>query len=390
MDLHRDGAATTDQTRHYANIVSLLETCLSEQGGPYVLVIWTEHPQHRDELTQYLDKALPPDKPFLHPLAVLALAKTTFISLATGATQDAPALRKAVIDAVQANPQLAALLTWEGDVLTAAGETLAALQSLVPLASRSSGAFPSALDSILSLLAREAVGRHNVKDDPRAAINGVLVPILADRILNAGSGNETHELWKNAITRADDNNLSNAAPTDAASINRMLHLALPEGEKILPDSWGAVVVYPENCWTNQEVARRFDVDRDQLLTREFKVKPEKVGQCRPRLIRSGAVCDHAQKRLGPITYIFALEIPLDGRARGYNSPGAEWKSPILVTPDSKEPFYLVANARFSLSLVRDAYADVTVCYRLREQLLMQLITHVSEYNGRPGIISMPT
>jgi len=29
----------------------------------------------------------------LHPLAVLALAKTTFISLATGATQDAPALR---------------------------------------------------------------------------------------------------------------------------------------------------------------------------------------------------------------------------------------------------------------------------------------------------------
>ena len=58
-------------------------------------------------------------------------------------------LQTAVTKAVSANPQLAALLGWEVDVLAAAAETLASLVGLVPVEQRTSADFSGALDAVL-------------------------------------------------------------------------------------------------------------------------------------------------------------------------------------------------------------------------------------------------
>ena len=58
LDLHlTDLAATTDKRRHFAIIAGLLEDNISPAGGPFILVVWTEHEDEVEGLRAYLDDA---------------------------------------------------------------------------------------------------------------------------------------------------------------------------------------------------------------------------------------------------------------------------------------------------------------------------------------------
>jgi len=87
------------------------------------------------------------------------------------------------------------MLSWETDVLSAAGATLTALIGLVPSASRRTGMYPAALDTQLSRLAVAAVGEKNVPNDKRAALNAALTPILGDRIQNQTVSPAMKAIW---------------------------------------------------------------------------------------------------------------------------------------------------------------------------------------------------
>lgn len=389
MDLHLiDDVASTDHKRHFANIAAILEDNISASGGPFVLVIWSELQNLDGELRDYLDERIDAAKPHARPLAVLGLAKENFINLDDGALAKPEELRKAVLDAVVGNPQIAALLGWESDVLAAAGDTLAELLKLIPAAERVSKSYPSALDTILSRLAREAVGRPNVEINHRNAITTAMGPILADRVINQEVTPEAAALWKRAVTRYDDDSLKEASREEAGSINRMLHLAIPGSEVIRPTDWGAVVDLEEDIWDSDDQLRQlFDGSRTELLEDEFKIKTADHAKCRPCLVRVGAACDYAQKRRGPLTYLLGLELPLD--LKRSRAPGAEWISPVLMMNGEGAPFRLHVNVRFSLARPAAGCERWKVRYRLREQLLMLLLSHSCGYTARPGIVQLP-
>ena len=394
LDLHLiEGAAGTDNRRHYAQIAQILEDSISPVGGPFVLVIWTEHPQLADELRAYLDENLDPAKPHSRPLSVLSIAKEQFINVESGDIRPAAALKQAVEKAVTCNPQLAALIGWEKDVLGAAGATLSSLLSLVPAQDRTTQAYPAALDAVLSRLAREAVGKANVGTDPRAAITSVLGPILADRIAHQEFTDHSRELWQSAVTRHGAKDLPFATAAEAGLVNRMLHLAVPPSETIRPTDWGAVVDFPQADWTDEALKRLFGAGRAELLGDEFKVPKADRHSCRTTLVRIGAACDHAQGRRGPLTYLLGLEVPIRvDRTKDANGslrpPPSEWPSPVF-TLDNIEPFRLLVNSRFIRSLASELCQNWTVRYRMREQLVMHLISHANTYVSRPGIVQLP-
>ncbi|MCK7579174.1 MAG: hypothetical protein MZV65_27895 [Chromatiales bacterium] len=316
------------------------------------------------------------------------ITRDATINLDDGTVAKPDELRSAVFNAVIENPQIAALLGWESDVLTAAGDTLAELLKLVPAAERVSKSYPSALDTILSRLAREAVGRPNVGINHRIAITTALAPILADRVINQEVAPETAELWKRAVTRYNDNTLQDASREEAGCINRMLHVAIPGSETILPTDWGAVVDVEEVIWNSDDQLRQlFDGSRSELLEEEFKIKAADREKCCPCLVRVGAACDYAQKRRGPLTYLFGLEIPADLKRN--SPPKAEWISPVMLLNGEGNPFRLHVNARFSLARPASGCEGWTVRYRLREQLLMLLLSHSNGYTARPGIVQLP-
>ena len=174
LDLHLiDSTVTTDETRHFATIAGILETSINPAGGPFVLVVWTEHAQYVQGLREYLDESLDNDaNPHARPIAVMGLPKDRFIDIVTGQTLEhrAEELRDVVEGTLKEKPQLAALLAWEAGVVAAAGTTLSAVIELVPEKQRGSTTFASGLDEVLSRLAGAAVGEPHVGDDRRAAI----------------------------------------------------------------------------------------------------------------------------------------------------------------------------------------------------------------------------
>jgi hypothetical protein len=395
LDLHLSGGQLgTDHKGDFARIQTILEDNISERGGPFVLIMWTAHPHLRDELVAYLEKNLDPERPHARPLLVLTLAKENFIDGATGSVKDPKGLQTAVTNAVSANPQLAALLGWEVDVLSAAAETLASLVGLIPVEQRTSADFSSALDAVLSRLARESVGLPNVDADHRAAITGALAPILVDRIMNQDVPQATKDLWKIAVTRHGDPQLGDASAKEAGQVNRMLHLALPAFETVRATDWGAVVDWPLP-WSDEELAGRMGLTIGQMLGGQFLVEKDDRVRCRARLVRIGAACDYAQSRPGPITYLLGLEIPedaarkKDGKGQQIRLSDAIWVSPVFLSPESPDPFRLHVHARFSLSVLPDSCAGWNSSYRLREQLLMHLIAFESDYGSRPGIVQLP-
>lgn len=393
LDLHLTGGQLgTDHRGDFARIQTILEDNISERGGPFILVMWTAHPHLRNELVAYLEKNLDPNRPHARPLMVVTLAKEKFIDGA-GVVTNAAGLREHIISAVGANPQLAALISWETDVLSAAADTLASLVRLVPMDQRTEPRFSESLDTMLSRLAREAVGRPNVDADHRAAITGALAPILVDRIMNQDVPEATKELWGRAVTRHADDALEDASREEAGKINRMLHIALPAFETIRATDWGAVAEWPYD-WTDAGISEKMGLNIGQMLGGQFQVVRNDRGRCRARLVRIGAACDYAQSRPGPITYLLGFEIPEDAE-RNKDKKGqtirlsdAIWLSPVFVTPESAEPMRLHVHSRFALTVLPDACGGWVTCYRLREQLLMNLIAHESDYGSRPGIVQL--
>ncbi|MDE0456871.1 MAG: hypothetical protein OXI15_06230 [Chromatiales bacterium] len=386
VDLHlTESTVTTDETRHFATIAGILETSISPAGGPFVLVVWTEHEQYVQGLKEYLDESLDDDaKPHTRPIAVMGLPKDRFIEIATGKIlgHKAEELRDAVEGTLSEKPQLAALLAWEADVVAAAGATLSTLIDLVPVKQRGSTTFASGLDEVLSRLASAAVGEPHVGDDRRAAITTALAPILADRIVNQTVSPANAEIWERAVTRKGKGAVS---PKMAGMVNRMLHVAIPASEAIQPTDWGAVVEFPYELDDNT-LQRLFGVTSDQLLHKEFKIEQKDRDRCRPRLVRVGAACDHAQNRLGPLWYLFGLEIACDIKR---NPPSAsEWSSPYLLLEPNADPFFLAVNSRYSVNVPRAEAGKWQRAYRLREQLIMHLISHAGSYLTRPGIVQL--
>ena len=386
LDLHLlEGLAASDENRHFAQIASILEDNIAVAGGPFVLVVWTRYPDLCTQLTTYLNDRLDPAKPHARPISVSCLDKERFINLDTGDILQSDALRTAVQEAVTRNPQLGAMLTWETDVLSAAGETLTALIDLVPVASRRTNTYPTALDTQLSRLAVAAVGETNVPNDRRAAVNAALSPILSDRIQNQVVTAETRATWNSALTKDQDAQLNDGlTDQDTGRVNRMLHLATTDSESIRSTDWGAVVVFSDAWKTDENMRTRYGSTLNEIMANDFKIGDQDVARCKLRLVRVGAVCDHAQGRTGPIPYLMAVEIP-SGLKRNKVSD-AEWRSPILALVGDDGPFRLHVNSRYLITSTAPQ-ADVwTVAYRLREQLLMDLVNHAAGYVSRPGIV----
>lgn len=377
MDLHLiTSVPATEEKTHFANIASIIEARISDANGPYMLVIWTAHPQHCKELEEFLNERLTTAR----PVAIIGLEKEKFLNVASGEVTNAEGLRDELIRTMNSVPQLGALLAWETDVLIATGNTLGSLLTLIPENRRQTASYAQELDAILSRLACAAVGTGNVEKDPRAALVQALLPILADRISNRWSADDL-DIWKLAITRHGDKADKGGDITDKGRLNRMMHLA-PVGKELFgPSDWGSVVDYPYT-FDDAGLKARFALSLDNLFD-EFKIKAGDRPKCTPILVRVGAACDVAQKHAGPIPFLFGLRIPRSIK-QDTTSPGI-WKSPVF-TDDSNEVFRLQVHSRLLLSVLEDESQKWTAHSRLREQILMELIAAQAEYVSRPGII----
>ena len=365
--------------QHYNTLASLLDRCVPEQHGPYLLVLWTSHEHERMALTQRLEELLPPSK---RPLAVLALDKTRF---RLGNGWDAAGLRQTIREQITSIPQLEALLNWERDVLAAANTTLALLSSLIPDAQRVIGTYPSALDRILSVLAVAAAGATNAPLDRKGAVISALSPLLTDRILNQTQDIASSALWERAVTFQPGAPLT---PGQKAQMNRMLHLAVPPGETVSRSDWGAIMPLDEARLTDDAMKARFGVTAAHLRDQEFKLKQTRRGEGQLIVVRGGATCDQAQGQTGPIPLMLGLVVPSGALSTDKKRSNAiHWCEERFELTGYDEPVSLLIHARFSTTIVAEELPEwPAAILRLREQLLTTILVHAATYAMRPGTL----
>ena len=373
-DLHLIVGTPGDYARDFSMIGSLLEDTI-KPSGPYLIVLWTMYPEQADGLHAFLkDRLRNVPKPF----AIQALDKNDHLD-PQGAVKSPESLIKAIERIIAEQPQIGALLNWEERVLGAAADTVSSITELAESAAEDVR-LGEEVGRLFASLAVAAVGEEHAGEDRFRAVNEGLLPILGDRIASMRSQKDDSELWQAALGEVG----ARLSLDEAARLNRLLHIApsTPDGDRA---ERGAVIALPEE-FSGEAFAETFDLTSGEAADKQFWRKQPRKDADPPCwvLVQTQAACDYAQNRPGPLPFHLGLCLPVS-EARSGTPPAALWRSPYFE--HDGQPYLLHVSARFQVSLPSRKAEQVRQLFRLREQLLNDLIYQLHGYGARPGIIS---
>ena len=376
-DLHLTEGPATDHNKDFSTLGGLIEESI-KPSGPYLIVLWTRYPKQAEHLRTYLNSLKSVTKPF----AVQSLNKTKYLDDSTGGVKNPEALAKAIGEMIAGKPQVAALLAWEERISGAAGNTISSILELAEGKTAGTGQNQE-IRRLLAILAVEAVGKEHVEEDRFRAVNDALLPILADRIASMRSREDDKSLWRDAFDKPSTR--QNLSPDEAAKLNRLLHIALPTADSTGAER-GTVIDLP-NRFSGNKFKQTFGVAPNEAAQKQFRHLRIDDHDDRPRwvLVQSQAVCDYAQPKPGPLPFHLGLLMP-SSKVGADKPPAALWTSPCFEFRE--ENSILHVNARFQMALSPNAKAvREQPLFRLREQLLSDMIYRIHSYGARPGFIS---
>ncbi len=348
-----------------------------QPSGPYFIVLWTMYPDQAAALQDFLVQRL---QNVAKPFTVQALDKKDHLD-SQGKVKDPGKLVEAIGQIVAEQPQIGALLNWEERVLGAAADTVSSITEMAESAAGDTGTSQE-VGRLLASLAVAAVGKDHVEEDRFRAVNDALLPILGDRIASMRSRVADHGLWHSALGQADAER--GLFQDEAAELNRLLHIA-PSAPDDGGGRRGTVIALPEE-FLGEAFVKTFDLTADEAAERQFWRKRSEDSNdpfCWV-LIQTQAACDYAQTQPGPLPFHLGLRLS-ESRARTGTPPAALWRSPCFKLQN--EAIYLHVSARFQVSLPKGKAIQAAPLFRLREQVLNDLIYHLHGYGARPGIIS---
>lgn len=370
-DLHLSDLTSGDHRQDFGVIGGLIQERI-KPSGPYFIVLWTMYPDQATRLQNFLDERL---ENVAKPFKVQALDKNNFLDLQPDdvKVKDLEALVKAIERSVEGYPQFGALLNWEERVLDGAAGTLSSITKMAESCGEEVG-------KLLWILAEGAVGKDHIEDDRFRAVNDALLPILADRLASMRSQNSDNQLWKDALREEGKVSIEKAA-----RLNSFLHIA-PSAHN--GNERGAVIALPEEFLDNPspETFDSYSKDMKDMFEKQFSSKPFHVSNSSHWvLVQTQASCDYAQNQPGLLPFHLGLLMPKSSVSKNKKPPAALWCSPCFEYDQQVQ--YLHVSARFPVSLLRERAIEMSPLFRLREQLLNNLIYHLHGYGARPGFIS---
>ena len=170
------------------------------------------------------------------------------------------------------------------------------------------------------------------------------------------------------------------SPEQAGILNRMVHLDLD----VRASARGAVIPLPSRL--QERFQASFSLDEMTAADKQFHCRGFTADDNRFRwvLVQAQAACDYAQSRPGPVPCYLGLEMLYPARVRS-SLPLALWTSPALeLDGDVRQ---LRVSAAFPVSMEPAEFNLGKPIYRLREQILNDLIYHVHSHGARPGLLS---
>lgn len=330
-----------------------------------------------EDLKTYLENNL---NDVAKPFNVAALEKALYID-EDGNVIDLEGLVTAIENVAASVPALEALCDWEGQIQRATAGTLTEV-SMLGIPSKSGTKQQQDLPRLLATLARNSVGMKQVESHPFRAVTEALIPILMDRISCLSHEDASQEAWRSAISYDGKHNVEAG---EAALLNKVFHftedIGLNQGAER-----GAVIPLPERL-SGANFEDTFGMPELEASRKLFRCKDFLANKDKNMwvLVQAQAACDYAQKSPGPLPFYLAMDIEEHAINSGDKPPQSLWMSPKFHLSDSIRQ--LQVNTRIQAPLVEAEARLQTPLYRIREQLLAQLLHHAQGNSARPGIIS---
>lgn len=377
---------------------------------PYVLFFWSKHDSEIDDVMSLIIQRCSDD--FLLPLEYGVIKKSEFKG-----EENLELLRNKVKALFEETPLFNALYNWENRVSASAAETSLALNKL---AKDAAGTEPNLildkLKNILSKIGNEAVGQKNAKEIPNLAVDLGLAPVLQDR-LNLIS--KENNLWSLALL--DIGNKINLEEETKSQLNSFFHSELVV-EDYPKNNKGVFVELEERLINDKDHREKFErkigIEIESLLCEEFitphpniegKTKDEravfKQDACNSvtlGFIEISADCDQAQGKVKLNRYLLAALIPIKykdatifnrgGGHTSYTSHEGIYRAPELCIDGEK--YILKLSFKYQFGTVPTSnvhgieYSNSWLSkpkFRLKEQILNEIIFKCSQYASRPGI-----
>ena len=235
---------------------------------------------------------------------------------------------------------------------------------------------------LLATLAGNSVGAKQVAAHPFRAVTEALMPILLDRVSGPHNDGASQEAWHAAVSYPGKPNVD---ANEAALLNRVFHFAEDIGISQGAER-GAVIPLPQRL-SGASFEDTFGMPEKEASRRLFRCKNfcTNSDEIKWVLVQAQAACDYAQKNPGPLPYYIGMDIEESAINSSDPPPQSLWMSPKFYLRGSIR--HLQVNTRIQLPLVEAEARLQTPLYRIREQLLAQLLHRAQGNSARPGIIS---
>lgn len=392
MDINlMPGAGSTFSPRTGSPVANVLRKTVGRDNGPYALVTWTENVGLHEQLIEFLQTNLEPER---QPCVSFCLSKSEYL-------EDPEGLRGKIEAFHDDLPGLAMLLDWEGAVTTAADRSVFQIAKLSGKHGSEQG---SAVAQLVAAIASHSAGRDESAAYPFRSFTQGMSALLADQMDHAPRSPAIEESWKKAIGEATPQPLGD---NQQAALNTFFNFErIEQNDKthglgtVYKTSFAAIsdLLKPrwKSSWEAITSGEFFPIVREKANTEEARKAFAK--KCDWRLIALGAACDHTNKKNRIFEAVLGVCVEEDAfensgifakkKATKFpdTPPNGDW---LFQTPpfvDGENRFVLVANMRYHVGLPLTTRSEFEVVGRLREGLANELASHVANFSTRPGII----
>jgi hypothetical protein len=372
-DLHLDATSQTrDAHANFGIIAGLIYQMELPKWTPYVLVIWTQHPTDVEGLSKYLEEKLEANQ---LPSLLFPLNKGDY-NIPNG-EPDHEKLWQDLRDKINGSRSLNVLLQWEKEIIQSADNVVRRLLEVARSGKPKLIPFNEELDRVLSSIAQTATSLGFASQEPRAAANGGLLPLLVDEMEHLTIGKVEFSRWTDALSHAVAKAKISPSAKEIAVLNDALHIS-KDGVATGSDR-GAVV----SQWHSGE-------SFEEIFGLDCKVCFETFGLTKwpdnpaIKYVQIEGLCDSAQQKKGVVPFALACEVPGDTILNKY-APASIQESPVYVgATDAGRK--LVVNLRYFFTVERETARKQKANFRLRESMINKWAFAWANHAIRPGTV----
>jgi len=364
-----------------STLIACLERLLRPDNGPYIALIWTNHPDLKDlfEKNIFSNSNLP------NPIDIIMLTKA---ECTKEGKLDIGIIEEKIENTFRSFSPLKIIQAWEGENFKAATEVTNILSTFITDEKNPEkwrDGWKAQILKLMYSLAKEAVGENLDKSSVLAGLYNSLNPLHSDRMerftgdLSALLADVAEEILKHT---------EDCGAERKAKINTMLHLAFEENGKyangdiykIESDKVPSWVINLDNL-LQDFVPKEYDSEEKR---KEISLKWKYV------IVEINASCDHAYSKVRAARFLSGLIIPVSeqGKIKKSEDDNYIWKlGSIFVKKDDLDGLYsLYFSARHLITCPIDKAAKLKPFARLRSQAFTDLQAWFARQASRPGYL----